>query len=74
MSKISDKVFVEKLLEKFRGDHGRPGPTRPEKSEGLGTKIWPDVRVWVENKWPDFFGTSLGFGVWPGPARKSVCS
>ena len=47
----------------IRPDHGRPDPTR--KSEGLGTKIWPDGRVWVENKWPDFFGTGLGFGVWP---------
>ena len=58
----------------IRGDHGRPGPparSNPaRKSEGLGVKIWPDGRVWVENKWPDFFWD--GFGIWclaRGPAR-----
>ena len=49
------------------------GPAR--KREGLGTKIWPDGRVWVENKWPDFFWD--GFGIWclaRGPARpEKVC-
>ena len=51
------------------------GPARPgQKSEGLGAKIWPDGRVWAYNKWPDFFGTGLGFAFGPraGPARPEI--
>ena len=47
-----------------RPDHGRDGPTR--KSEDLGTKIWPDERVWAENKCSEFFWDGFGSGVWPG--------
>ena len=47
------------------------GPAR--KSEGLGTKIWPDGRVWAENKWPELFWDGFGIDVWlagwPGPKR-----
>ena len=40
------------------------------KSEGLGTKIWPDRRVWAKNKWPEFFWDGFGIGVWAaGPTR-----
>ena len=41
------------------------------KSKGLGTKIWPDGRVWAENKWPGFFWDGFGIGIWPAacPAR-----
>ena len=39
------------------------GPDR--KSEGLGTKIWPDGRLWAENKWPEFFWDGFGIDVWP---------
>ena len=33
------------------------------KSEGLGTKIWPDGLVWAENKWPEYFWDGFGIGV-----------
>ena len=40
--------------------------TRPgQKSEDLGTKIWPDGRVWAENKWPEFFWDVFVVAVWP---------
>ena len=57
------------FIYKTRGDHKWPGPAR--KIEGLGAKIWPDGRFWADNKWPDFFGTGLGFAFGPraGPAR-----
>ena len=35
------------------------------KSEGMGTKIWPDGRVWAENKWPKFFWDGFGIDGWP---------
>ena len=46
------------------------------KSEGLGSKIWPDGWVWAENKWPEFFWDGFGIDIWPagqpGPARKRL--
>ena len=46
----------------IRPDHGRFGPPA-QKSEGLGTEIWPDGRVWVKNKRPGFFCDGFGIGI-----------
>ena len=46
-----------------------------QKSEGLGTKIWPDGRVLAENKWPEFFWDGFGTNLAPfglDPARKEL--